>query len=77
MQRFYFVPRIQTWISVKDIVTILREGDMWTVVLSGNLRFRLTDAEYADLENTLKDIEDEWKGKREEREHRRKQREAQ
>lgn len=63
MERFYYIERIQTWLSIRAIIAIFRSGASWTVTLQGNLSFTLTDEEYTGLRTRIEEIEGDWKDK--------------
>ena len=71
MDRFFFIERTQTWVNLRNIVALFRNGLQWTVQLSNNLSFNLNDAEFMALLAKLNDIEDDWKEGREERKRKR------
>lgn len=49
MNRLYYIERYQQWINLWKIVTILRAGENWEVILEDNVRVILNDGEYANL----------------------------
>lgn len=49
MNRLYYIERYQQWINLWKIITILRSGADWEIILEDNVRVVLNDGEYANL----------------------------
>lgn len=67
MNRFFYIQRTQTWVNLKDIIAVFRDGMNWAIVLTNDLKFTINDEEYTELIGKINDIEDDWREGREER----------
>lgn len=71
MTRFFEVYRTQSMFNVGKIIDIYRAGDVWGVTLDGNRTYTLTEEEYGRLRTMIKETEEEFAEKKEERQFRR------